>query len=142
MAHAMATHLHWRKPHTAPSARAAAGLDAFLAVPPEKFIATVKALKTATGQAVSVDKCNLICMPPLDASEKVGAAAADALAAADKAKVKAFADQVLKTVNSVDKLALAPLVIDGGKFASSLNPGDVAKATSAALELAKSSGAL
>ena len=119
----------------------AAGLDAFLGVPPDKFIATVKALKAATAQAVATEKCNLICMPPLDASEKVGAAAAEALAAADKAKVKAFADQALKTFGTVDKFALAPLIIDGGKFASSLNPGDVTKATGAALELAKAAGA-
>lgn len=118
-----------------------AGLDAFLGVPPDKFIATVKALKAATAQA-STTSCNLVCMPPLDASENVGAAAADAIAVADKAKVKAFADQALKTINTVDKLALAPLLIDGGKFAASLNPGDVAKATAAALELAKASGAL
>ena len=106
-----------------------------------QFITTVKALKAATAQA-STSSCNLVCMPPLDASEKVGAAAADAIAAADKAKVKAFADQALKTVNTVDKLALAPLLLDGGKFAATLNPGDVAKATASALELAKAAGAL
>jgi len=118
------------------------GLDAFLSVPPEKFIATVKALKAATGQAVGVKECNLVCMPPLDASEKVGAAAADALGAADPAKIKAFANQAIKTFNSVDKLAAAPVLLDGAKFAGSLNPGDVAKATGAALELAKASGAV
>ena len=116
------------------------GLDAFLSVPPEKFIATVKALKAATAQAT--DCKNLICMPPLDLSEKVGQAGADALASADKGKVKAFADQAIKAFNSVDKLAAAPVLLDGAKFAGSLNPGDVAKATAAALEVAKASGAL
>ena len=119
-----------------------AGLDAFLSVPPEKFIATAKALKKATAQASGASSCNLICMPSVELSEGVGAAAADALSAADKGKVKAFADQAIKTLNSADKLALAPLLLDGGKFASSLNPGDVAKATAAAVDLAKASGAL
>ena len=81
-------------------------------------------------------------MPPLDLSEKVGQAGADALASADKGKVKAFADQAIKAFNSVDKLAAAPVLLDGAKFAGSLNPGDVAKATAAALEVAKASGAL
>lgn len=119
-----------------------AGLDAFLSVPPEKFISTVKALKAATAQATSASSCNLICMPPLDLSEKVGASAADALASADKAKVKAFADQAIKTLNSADKLALVPLLADGAKFAGTLNPGDVAKATAAGLEVVKASGAI
>jgi hypothetical protein len=119
-----------------------AGLDAFLSTSPEKFINAAKALKEATGEASKSSKCNLICLPSLETSEKVGAAAADALSTADPAKVKAFADQVITTFNSVDKFKLAPLLVDGGKFAASLNPKDVAAATAAALEVAKASGAV
>ena len=119
-----------------------AGLDAFLSIPPDKFYANVKALKAATAQAAGASECNLVCLPPLAAAEKVGATAGDALATVDTGKVKAFALQGLRLLNSADKLALAPLVVDGGKFAASLNPGDVAKATAAALELAKASGAV
>lgn len=119
-----------------------AGLDAFLSTSPDKFIATVKALKLATAEAASASNCNLICMPGLETAEKVGAAAADALSTADPKKVGAFANQAIATLNSADKFALAPLLLDGGKFAASLDPGDVAKATGAALELGKASGAL
>lgn len=119
-----------------------AGLDAFLSVPPEKFYANVKALKSAVHEAAEGKAaCNLVCLPPLESAEKVGSTAADALATIDQSKVKAFALQGLKTLNSADKLALAPLLLDGTKFAASLNPADVAKATAAALELAKASGA-
>jgi hypothetical protein len=117
------------------------GLDAFLSTSPDKFVATVKALKVATAEAKGASSCNLICLPSLEAAEKVGAAAGDALSTTDPAKLKAFAGQAFATFNSVDKLAAAPVLIDGAKFAGSLNPGDVAKATAAALELAKASGA-
>jgi len=119
-----------------------AGLDAFLSTPADKFIATVKVLKAATAEAATASSCNLICMPSLETSEKVGVAAADALSQADPAKLKAFANQAIKLVNSADKMAAAPLLMDGAKFAGSLNPGDVSKATAAALEVAKASGAL
>jgi len=114
-----------------------AGLEAFLSTDPTKFFATVKALEQATTEASSAASCNLVCLPSLETAEKVGAAAADALGTADKSKVSAFAAQAIKLTGSVNKLALAPLLVDGGKFAASLNPGDVAKASAAALEIAK-----
>mmetsp|Transcript_16412 Transcript_16412/g.30192 ORF Transcript_16412/g.30192 Transcript_16412/m.30192 type:complete len:270 (-) Transcript_16412:201-1010(-) len=119
-----------------------AGLDAFLSTNPEKFISTAKVLKEATAEASKATNCNLLCLPSLETSEKVGAAAADALSTADPAKVSAFANQAIKAFNSVDKFKLAPVLLDGGKFAASLNPKDVAAATAAALEVAKASGAV
>eukprot|EP00746_Dinoflagellata_sp_MGD_P091126 gnl/MRDRNA2_/MRDRNA2_36077_c0_seq1.p1 gnl/MRDRNA2_/MRDRNA2_36077_c0~~gnl/MRDRNA2_/MRDRNA2_36077_c0_seq1.p1 ORF type:complete len:330 (+),score=56.21 gnl/MRDRNA2_/MRDRNA2_36077_c0_seq1:96-1085(+) len=116
-----------------------AGLEAFLSTDSDKFIKTVKALEVATTEASAASSCNLICLPSIEAAENVGAAAGEALATADKAKVKAFADQAIKLVNSVDKFAAAPVAIEGAKFGASLNPGDVAKATQAALEIVQSS---
>lgn len=116
-----------------------AGLEAFLSTDPDKFLKAVKALEVATTEASAASSCNLVCLPSIEAAENVGAAAGEALGTADKAKVKAFADQAFKLVNSVDKLAAAPVAIDGAKFASSLNPGDVAKASAAALEIVQSS---
>lgn len=118
------------------------GLDAFLSSDSGKFIATVKALKAATAEASGASSCNLVCLPSVGAAENVAKAAADALGTADGGKVKAFVGQAIKTVQSGDKMALVGLLADGSKFASSLNPGDVAKATSAALELGKATGAL
>jgi hypothetical protein len=115
-----------------------AGLEAFLSTDPTKFLNTVKALEVATTEASQAAKCNLVCLPTLETAEKVGAAAADALATADKEKISAFAKSAVKLSTSVDKFALAPLLIDGGKFAASLNPGDVAKASAAALEVVQS----
>jgi len=114
-----------------------AGLEAFLSTNPDKFFATVKALEQATTEASQAAKCNLVCLPSLETAEKVAAAAGEALNTADKAKVSAFANAAVKLTGSVDKLAAAPVLIDGGKFVASLNPGDVAKASAAALEIVK-----
>lgn len=115
------------------------GLDAFLSTPPEKFLATVKALKAATAEAATASSCNLVCLPSLEAAEKVGAAAADALGSVDKEKLKAFTGEALTLVNSVDKLSAVGVLADGSKFAASLDPGAVAKASGAALEILKAS---
>ena len=48
-----------------------AGLDAFLSVPPERFMATVKTLKAATSEAAKQPACNLICTPDVSQVEKV-----------------------------------------------------------------------
>ena len=48
-----------------------AGLDAFLSVPPDRFMKTVVALKEATAVASSAPTCNLVCMPPPPYVEKV-----------------------------------------------------------------------
>ena len=48
-----------------------AGLDAFLSVPPDRFMATVKTLKAATSEAAKQPACNLICTPDVSQVEKV-----------------------------------------------------------------------
>lgn len=122
-----------------------AGLDAFLSVPPEKFKTLVRALKAATSEAAGATKeCNLSCLPSLAASERVAAAAANALACADQAKLKAFADVIkpFKPGQTQPALAAALVLIDGGKLSSSLpslNPDDVARVSAAALEVIKAS---
>lgn len=115
-------------------------LDAFLSVPPEKFNQMVKALKAATSEAAT-SRSILTVQPSIEASEKVAAAAAAALAFADKAKIKKFADQAMKVFKwrSVNQVAATRLLLDGGKFAASLNPGDRAKASAAALEVIQAS---
>lgn len=100
------------------------GLDAFLSVPPEKFTAVVKALKSATSQTLT-----------LEASEKVAATAAAALRSADEAKVMAF-DKAMKAFSSVNKVALASVLIT-----TSLSRDDVSKASAAMLEVVKASSA-
>jgi len=116
-----------------------AGLEAFLSTDPKKFLDTVKALEVATTEAGQAAKCNLVCLPSLETAEKVAAAAGEALQTADKSKVANFANAATKLVGSVDKLAAAPVLVDGSKFAASLDPGAVAKATAAALEIVKAS---
>jgi hypothetical protein len=98
------------------------GLDAFLSAPPEKFFATAKALKEATAEAKGNSKCELICVPSLEASEKAGAVAIDALASANKGKVKAFIDQATVTFNSAAPDKVAKTTKDLQKFTGNLDP--------------------
>jgi DNA-binding NarL/FixJ family response regulator len=116
-----------------------AGVDAFMTVPPEKFKQVVKAIRAATSEAkASSSRLNLDSMPSLEASKQVATAAAAALALADKVKVKAFADEAIKAFNSVNKLAAALVLIDGGKFSDDINQAEQNKVSKAALEVASS----
>ena len=118
-----------------------AGLDAFVTVSPTKFFNTAKALKAATASASKATSCNLVCMPSVAEVEKVAEAGADALAVADPVKLQAFVVQAAKSLQSGDKLLLAGVIADGGKFASALNPADVSKAAGASIELLQATGA-
>ena len=117
------------------------GLDAFITVPPAKFFATAKSLKAATATASTVTDCNLVCMPTLKEVERVAGTAADALAVSDPTKLQAFVVQAAKSLQSGDKLLLAGVLAESGKFAATLDPTEVSKAATASLELLEATGA-
>merc|ERR1712232_1361595 len=70
-------------------------INTFLSADQGKFMKTIKALEEATSEAAGAKSCNLVCLPSLEAAEKVSAAAAEALSSADKAKVSAFASAAI-----------------------------------------------
>ena len=71
-----------------------AGLDAFLSVPPDRFVAAARALKTASAEATAATTCNLVCMPKLSTVEGVAGKMANALSVTDPAKLETFVYQV------------------------------------------------
>merc|ERR1712083_569152 len=105
--------------------------------PPEKFFATAKALKEATAEAKGASKCELICVPSLATSEKVGALAIDALASADKGKVKAFVEQATESFNSAAPDKVAKTSKDLAKLTTQLNPQNMMDLKAAAESIAE-----
>ena len=104
-----------------------AGLDAFLSVPPDRFIKTVVALKEATAVASSAPTCNLVCMPPPPYVEKVVVSASDALSVTNPDKLKAFFFRGAASLASGEKQQYAGVLAETVKFSFSVDKSQLGK---------------
>jgi len=96
---------------------------------------------TALDAALDAAVKNDGLLPPLAEVEGVAKAAAGALSTVGEGKLSALLPLVLDAANSADKFKVLGILGDGSGLISKINPADVAAATSAALSLAKVSGA-
>jgi len=80
-------------------------------------------------------------LPPLENVENVAKAAAGALSTVGPGKLSTLLNAVIDAGNSADKFKILGILGEGSGLVAKINPGDVAKATSAALALASASGA-
>jgi len=104
-----------------------AGLDAFLSVPPDRFLKTVVALKEATAVASSAPTCNLVCMPPPPYVEKVVVSASDALSMTNPDKLKAFFFRGAASLASGEKQQYAGVLAETVKFSFSVDKSQLGK---------------
>ena len=104
-----------------------AGLDAFLSVPPDRFMKTVVALKEATAVASSAPTCNLVCMPPPPYVEKVVVSASDALSVTNPDKLKAFFFRGAASLASGEKQQYAGVLAETIKFSFSVDKSQLGK---------------
>jgi len=117
-----------------------AGLDAFLSVPADRFFAAATALKSATAEAVTVDSCNLVCVPRIATVEAVAGKMANALSVTDPSKLKAFVYQAIRSLQSGDKGQLAATMAEGRKFEALLDQAEVRKVADATVGLLDAAG--
>ena len=111
------------------------GLDAFLSVPPERFFAAARALKVGSAQAAAVQKCELVCLPPIDTVERFASAAGDALSVADPLKLKQFVFQAIRSLQSGDRAQYADVVAEAQRFATTVDPASLAAAKRAGFDI-------
>ena len=112
-----------------------AGLDAFLSVPPDRFLLTVRAFKSATAEATNAPSCNLICMPPVNSVEKVVGVASDALSVTNPEKLKSFLFQGGMSLASGEKGQYAGVLAETLKFSLSLDKGELSQLKERTFEL-------
>ena len=117
-----------------------AGLDAFLSVPPERFVAAVKALKEGTAAAAAASECNLVCVPPPETVRRVAGTASNALSVTDPQKLERFLLQLLASLESGDDGQLVSTLAEAKRFEASLNAADVSNVKAAARELFEAAG--
>ena len=111
------------------------GLDAFLSVPPERFFAAARALKVGSAQAAVVQKCELVCLPPIETVERFASAAGDALSVTDPLKLKKFVFQAIRSLQSGDKAQYADVLAEAQRFASTIDPDGLASAKRAGFDI-------
>ena len=118
------------------------GLDAFLSVPADRFVAAARAFKAATAEAsVSDAPCNLVCVPPLATVEEVAGRMANALSVTDSTKLKIFVYQAVRSIQSGDPQQLKAAAAEARRFEASLNQAEVRRVTRSVFDLLDAAGA-
>jgi len=89
---------------------------------------------------VTVDSCNLVCVPRIATVEAVAGKMANALSVTDPSKLKAFVYQAIRSLQSGDKGQLAATMAEGRKFEALLDQAEVRKVADATVGLLDAAG--